>query len=192
MQVLQNHASASPFATDKFIAAAAKSITPADKKTIAAVDAEIGRLNAIAGAFAPDRPGQRHPLDEAVQAAGELLASNPTEAAALELHNLIVRKTQCQLTSEAIAQPIRLKTRALIDTMVPIATGIIDRAEAAFVAEAEAHAAATKNATTFASDTAGFAARLEASRAAFSEKRRWIAQENASAHFLFLELGLTA
>jgi hypothetical protein len=182
--------SATAFPTDKHIEAAAKSLTSAAKKQIASVSAELDRLNSLAGSFQPERMGQPHPLDERIRAAEVALMENPTEELALELHSLIVRRDQAKLTGGPICRAIGHKVRIAIDSLTPVAIGIIDKAEAAFLAEAEAHRQATQNQTTFAAATTDFDARLEATRAALAEKRRWISEENAAAHFLLLELAL--
>jgi hypothetical protein len=181
---------ATAFPTDKHIEAAAKSLTAAEKKQIASVSAELDRLNSLAGSFQPERMGQPHPLDERIRAAEVALMENPTEDLALELHSLIVRRDQAKLTGGPICGAIGHKVRVVIDTMIPVAIGVIDKGEAAFLAEAEAHREATKNQTTFSAAAVDFDARIEATRAALAEKRRWISNENAAAHFLLLELAL--
>jgi hypothetical protein len=183
---------AAPFSTEKHVNAAAKSLSPTDKKQLATVNAELARLNAIAGNFQPERMGQRHPLDEKIHEAEIALSENPSDELALALHSLIVRKSEVKLTSGTINGAIARKVRTEIDTLIPVAIGILDKAEESFLAEAQAHREATKTQTSFSTAQADFEARLEASRETFTAKRKWIETENAAAHFLFLELGLTA
>ncbi|NQX00700.1 hypothetical protein HQ447_08560 [bacterium] len=184
--------SAQPFSTDKHINAAAKGITASEKKLLVSVNDEIERLNQIAGSYQPERLGQGHPLDAQIALAEHALAEDPTAEAALELHNLIVRKEQTKLSTTAVSGAIGRKVSTVIDTLIPVAVSILDKAESDFLAEAAAHREATKTQTSFATATADFDARLDASIEAFKAKRKWITEENASAHFLLLELGLLA
>jgi len=184
--------SAQPFSTDKHINAAAKGITASERKLLVSVNDEIQRLNGIAGKFQPERMGQSHPLDGAIEAARVLAASELTFETARDYHELKMVKLHAKESTRDISEIYAGAARIVIDTLIPIAVGIIDRAEESFFAEAEAHKEATRTQTSFATATADFEARLEGSRQAFKAKRKWITEENASAHFLILELGLLA
>ena len=189
MQVLSHHSAALPFSTGKHITTAAK-LTPAESKLLGTVKGKIDELNTLAERCAAPRMGSPHALDAEIHAAGVALSEAPSPEAAEKLHSLITRKRDAEFSAGDISAAIRPAVHRLIDSLSPIGLRILDDAEAAFLAEAEAHKKATAGQTTFAATTENFSARIEATSAAFSEKRRWIREENAAAHFIMLELGI--
>jgi hypothetical protein len=184
--------SAPGFPIDKHLNTAAANITAAQKKELAATHNELQRLSLLSGKFAAPKMNQPHSLDAEIQAAEIALAADPSEKLALELHGLILRKSQSELTAPTIAASIGRKVRETIDSLQPIALSIIDNAEAAFLVEADRHREASKLTTSFSAPTADFDARVNSSLTAFEKKRRWIKTENSAAHFLIAELGLGA
>jgi hypothetical protein len=75
-----------------------------------------------------------------------------------------------------------------IEKLVPSAPRIPGGAGSAFFVHSAQYRKATAGQTTFA--VADFDSRPEATRAAITEKRRWISIENASLRLLILEPGL--
>jgi hypothetical protein len=182
--------SAAPFPIDKHLNTAAANITAAQKKELAATHNELQSLNLLSSKFAAPKMNQPHSLDAEITATEAALAAEPSEELALDLHGLILRKSQSELTAPTITASIGRKVRETIDTLQPIALSIIDNAEAAFLVEAEQHREASKLTTSFSAPTADFDARVNSSIAAFEKKRKWIQTDNSAAHFLIAELGL--
>jgi hypothetical protein len=182
--------SAAPFPIDKHLNTAAANITAAQKKELAATHNELQRLNLLSEKFAAPKINQPHSLDAEILATEAALAAEPSEEIAVQLHSLIVRKQQAELSAPSIAGAIGRKVRATIDTLQPIALSIIDNAEAAFLVEADQHREASKLTTSFSSPIADFDARVNSSITAFEKKRKWISTANAAAHFIYAELGL--
>lgn len=182
-------APAAPFNTAGHIEAAAK-LTPAESKSLGSVKGRIDEMNAISERSARPRLGMAHPLDMEIHAASMALTESPSAEAAERLHALTVRKRDAELSARPISAAIKQAVRREVEKLTPIALRILDDAEAAFLAEAEQHRKATATQTTFAAAAADFDSRLEATRAAFAEKRRWVSEEGAAAHFLLLELAL--
>jgi len=178
------------FPIDKHLNAAAANITAAQRKELASTHKELQKYNLLSGKFSSPKMNQPHSLDAEIQAAEIALAADPSEKLALELHGLIVRKQQAELSAPTIAASIGRKVRETIDTLQPIALSIIDNAEAAFLAEADQHREASKLTTAFSAPAENFDLRVSSSITAFEKKRKWIQTENASAHFLIAELGL--
>jgi hypothetical protein len=77
-----------------------------------------------------------------------------------------------------------------IEKLAPSAPRITGGAGSAFFVHSAQHRKATAGQTTFAAAVADFDSRPEATRAAITEKRRWISIENASLRLLILEPGL--
>jgi hypothetical protein len=180
---------ANPFSIDSYFSAAAKSLTAAEKKTIAAIDSQIGAINSIDAKFQPQRISQGHALDAAIDAAIEELGNEPTDARAIALHDLLCRRANVQISHQAISGTLAGKVRRLTDALTPIAVRLIDEAEKTFNEAADKHRAANADGA-FSSDLAQFNARAAATQAAFAEKRRWVKEENAAGHFLLAELGI--
>ena len=178
------------FPIDKHLNAAAASISTTERKELASTHAQLEKLNLLSSKFAAPRMNQPHILDAEILATEAALAADPCEEIALKLHDLIVRKQQAELSAPSIAGAIGRKVRTTIDTLQPIALSIIDKAEAAFLVEAEQHREASKLTTSFSAPTADFDARVNSSIAAFEKKRKWIRTDNSAAHFLIAELGL--
>jgi hypothetical protein len=180
---------APPFSTSGFISAASK-LSPAESKLLSSTKAEIDRLNDLAGQWRKPRMGQEHPIDMEIHLQSVELSENPTSQNAEKLHALVMKKRDCELSEASIAQALTAPIRREIDKLAPIAIRILDDAEKAFLAESTAHKAETRTQTTFSSVAADHDARVESTKQALAEKRRWITEENAAAHFLFIELGL--
>jgi len=178
------------FPIDKHLNAAAANITAAQRKELAATHNELQKYNLLSGKFSSPKMNQPHLLDPEIAATEAALADEPCEELAVKLHGLIVRKQQAELSAPTIAAAVGRKVRATINTLQPIALSIIDNAEAAFLAEADQHREASKLTTAFSAPTADFDARVSSSITAFEKKRKWIQNENSSAHFLIAELGL--
>jgi hypothetical protein len=181
--------SAPPFSTSAFIATASK-LSPAESKLLASTKAEIDRINALAGFYQKPRMNQPHPLDMEIHLQSVALSENPTSENADKLHALVMKKRDCELSEATIGHALKAPIRREIDKLAPVALRIIEDAGNAFLAESEAHKKETRTQTTFSSVAADHDARVESTKAALAEKRRWITEENAAAHFLFLELGL--
>ncbi|MCU0751474.1 MAG: hypothetical protein MUF86_00355 [Akkermansiaceae bacterium] len=180
---------AAAFPTDKHIEAAAK-LSAAEAKLLSSVKGKIDELNKLAERCSKPKMGQPHKLDDEIHLANVALSENPSAEAAEKLHGLICRKHQSELSASAISDCIAQSVSREIEKLTPLALRILDDAEAAFLAEAQAHKEATKNQTTFSAAAVDFDARIEATRAALAEKRRWVSEENAAGHFLLLELAL--
>jgi hypothetical protein len=178
-----------PFNTDAHVHKAAK-LSTAEAKHLATVKARADEMNGISERCGKPRMGVRHPLDELIHVATVELTENPSAEAAEKVHALVARKHAAELSASTISACIKAAVRKEIDKLIPLALRILDDAEASFLAEAEEHRTVTKTQTTFASSTAEFDARLEATKAAFAEKRRWVAEEGAAAHYLILELAI--
>ena len=189
MEITAPPNNAAPFSTEKHINSAAK-LSTSEGKLLTTVKGELDRINNLAEKCNRERMGQPHALDHEINLATLELTENPTAENAEKVHALMVRKRDCELSADVISNATRAAGRREIEKLTPLALRIIDTAEESFLAEAEQHREATKNQTTFSTTAENFNARLEATRAAFTEKRRWISQENAAAHFLLLELGL--
>jgi hypothetical protein len=182
-------APAAPFPTEKHVSAASQ-LSPSEAKHLAAVKGEIDKLNALSTRCSAPRLGQHHAIDEEIATALAALSETPSAEAAERVHSLIIRKRDAEASGETISSAIRVAVRGKIEELTPLALRILDEAEGAFLAEAEAHRKATAGQTTFSSGTEEFESRVESTLAAFAEKKRWVVAENASAHFLLLELGL--
>jgi hypothetical protein len=182
---------APPFSTSSFIAKASK-LTPAESKLLSSTRAEIDRMNALVGAYEKPRMNQTHPLDMEIHLQSVALSKNPTFENAEKLHALVIKKRDVEISQAAIGSALKAPIRREIDKLAPIALRIIADAEKDFLAESAAHKAETRTQTTFSSVAADHDARVESTVAALAEKQRWIREENAAAHFLFLELGLAS
>ena len=182
---------APPFSTSAFIAKASK-LSPAESKLLHSTKAEIDRINALAGAYQAPRMNQPHPLDMEIHLQSVALSENPTTENAGILHALVLKKRDVELSEAAIGSALKAPIRREIDKLAPIALRILADAEKEFLAESAAHKAETRTQTTFSSVAADHDARVDSTVAALIEKQRWIREENAAAHFLFLELGLAS
>ncbi len=181
----------SAFDIDSYFNTAAKSLSAAERRTVAATDKRIGELNQLAGRFSPKRMNQEHPLDAEIAKLEQELTSDPTEETALRIHQLIIQRDTAAASTGTISAALDCARKNVIDTLLPIATKLIDSAEAAFNTAADRHRAANAD-SAFSADLASFNARATATAAAFTAKRRWVTEESAAGHFLLAELGITA
>ncbi len=180
---------AAAFSTDAHVQAAAK-LSPTEAKQLAAAKGELDSLNALGGRWQTPRMGLSHPLDIEIAEAYSHLEQAPTGENAEKLAALVFLKNNLAHLGSVMSGALNAPTLRAIGKLEPLALRILEDAEAAFLSEAEAHRAVTQTQTTFAAPAADFGARVEATQAAFAEKRRWIREESAAAHFLMLELGL--
>lgn len=187
MTIIENQPAQS-FPIHKHIDAAAKSLSVSDRKTISKIRVEIDSLNAISTKFQSPRMGQSHSLDESIHLASLKLTDEPSEANALILHELVYRKETLAISSPVVSASIQTAVNKKIAELEPIALKLIDAAEVDFLAEVKKHEGIEFS--SFTPEIVDFSSRVEASKQAFNKKREWIKNENASAHFLILELGL--
>lgn len=188
--MIYTEAPSAPFSVDSYFSAAAKNLSNTDRRLIATVDKRLGELNTLAGRFSQQRMNQRHALDEDIEALEAQLAESPTEETALAIHSLIVRREQAVQSAPTISAALDRNRRSTIDQLAPIAIKLIDQAEADFTAAATDHR--TKNAdSVFSAGLTEFNSRAGATVSAFAEKRRWVKEEAAAAHFLLVELGIS-
>lgn len=180
---------AAAFSTEAHVQTAAQ-LSPAEAKQLAAVKSELDSINALGGRWQTPRMGLEPPLDIEIAEACSKVEQTPTGANAEKLATLVFLKGNLAQLGSSISGALKAQSSRAVAKLEPLALRILEDAEAAFVAEAKAHRAVAQTQTTFAAPAADFEARVQATQAAFAEKKRWIREESAAAHFLMLELGL--
>jgi hypothetical protein len=104
---------------------------------------------------------------------------------------LLLRRHFAELSAGEIGATVSATARTEGGRLAPVAIRLIDDAEKALLADCEAHRAASrKSPLSPGAEVASFEQAVEAAKAAFAEKRRWITQESAAVHFLTVDHGL--
>ena len=166
-------------------------LSAAESRLFGEVHAELTRIGDISARSQPRKLGGTCRLDDDIDEAQKELAANPSHEAADRVHTLLVRREHADVSAPVINAILAGPQRSAIAKLNPAALRICDDAEKLLLADCEAHRASQrKSPLLLGAETANFEAAVESAKAALAEKRRWIREEAAAAHFLGLELGI--